>query len=353
MAQSKKITLRDVAKALGVSASTVSFALNNKGRLPEERRAEIRDLAAKMGYTPNPMARALRGADTGCIGLVINYFNNPYYRSFIAGLESSANDHGFSFAVTQHRDIIERERKQVKLLAERGMDGLIVVPCTGETDHLTDIIQTYGIPLVLTSHTLPGFAGVEADNVRGTRMMTEHILSLKRPNNILLAAQMQKSAITTRKEVFCKIMAAHDPNFDAEENVFYTKTLTADGGFRVMGAIAAKFKPPYSVFSVSDEIALGAMRFCRHNRLRIPEDVAIAGYSDIDILEDYGIPLTTVRIPARSIGENVVELLLEMKRNKRIFDCPPIITLPVSLVTRSSTVGYSLDEPLDWGETRV
>ena len=349
MTRPKKVTLRDVAKALGVSPSTVSFALNNKGRLPDERRTEIRELAAKMGYTPNPMARALRGADTGCIGLVINYFNNPYYRSFLVGLESSANDYGFSFAVTQHRDIFEWEQKQVKLLAERGMDGLIVVPCSGETEHLTDIIKTYGIPVVLTSHTLPGFAGVEADNARGARMMAEHILSLNRPNNILLAGRMRKSAINTREEVFRKIMSARDPNFDIEENVFYTKTLTADGGFRVMGAIAAKFRPPYSVFAVSDEIALGAMRFCRQNRLRIPKDVAIAGYSDIEILEDYGIPLTTIRIPARSIGANTVELLLEMKRSQKIFDCPPIITLPVSLITRSSTVGFSPDEPFEDG----
>ena len=300
-----------------------------------------------MGYTPNPMARALRGADTGCIGLVINYFNNPYYRSFLAGLESSANDYGFSYAVTQHRDIFNWEQKQVKLLAERGMDGLIVVPCTSETDHLAEIIQTYDIPVVLTSHILPGFAGVQADNARGTRMMAEHILSLKRPHNILLAGQQQKSAITTRKEVFCKVMSTKDPNFDPEENVFYTKTLTAEGGFRVMGAIAAKFRPPYSVFAVSDEIALGAMRYCRQHKLRIPEDVAIAGYADIEILEDYGIPLTTVRIPARSMGTNTLELLLEMKRNKKIFEYPPIITLPVSLVIRSSTMGYSIEEPLE------
>ncbi len=335
----KKITILDIAREAGVSAATVSLALNDKGNLPEERRRGIRALAQKMGYRPNAMARALRGAGTGCVGVVINYFNNPFFRSMFAGLESAADESGFSFTVSQSRDNLEKECHNASLMAERGVDGLIVLPCGNELAHLKEISIRHNIPIVLISHTLEDeFAAIEADNQRGARMVAEHFLELGDRTNIHLAGPQRKSGIMNRKQAFCEVMARRDPSFSEERNVFYTKTLTAEGGFAMMDEIAAAHQPPYSIFAVNDEVALGILRYCRQHGLLTPEDVAVAGFSDIDILEAYGIPLTTVHIPARRMGENAMELLLEMRKNAKIRQFPPIVTLPVSLIVRGSTV---------------
>ena len=335
----KRVTIRDIAKEAGVSAATVSLALNDKGKLPAERRKSIRSLAEKMGYQPNAMARALRGASTGCVGVVINYFNNPFFRSMFAGLESVADENGFSFTVSQSRDQLAKESRNARLLAERGIDGLIVLPCGNETAHLKEIAQHYSMPIVLISHRLEdAFAAIEADNLRGGRLVAEHFLELGDRANIHLAGPQEKSGLTARKESFCAVMLERDPGFSPDTHIFYTGALTADGGFMMMEAILSAHRPPLNVFAVNDEVALGVLHYCRQKGLAVPLDVAVAGFSDIDILEAYGIPLTTVHIPARRMGENAMELLLEMRKNERIREYPPTITLPVNLIVRESTV---------------
>lgn len=334
----KKTTIRDIAREAGVSPATVSLALNEKGNLPEERRKAIRALAKQMGYQPNAMARALRGASTDCVGVVINYFNNPFFRSMFAGLESRADEYGVSFTVSQSRDQLERERRNVRLMAERGVDGLIVLPCGDNHTHLQEIATSHNIPIVLISHTLEGsFAAIEADNSRGARLVAEHFLELGKRANIHLAGPQEKSGIRLRNEAFSAVMLQRDPSFSLEDNVFYTKNLTAEGGYMLMDSILQKHTPPCSIFAVNDEVALGVMHYCRQHNLAVPKDVAVAGFSDIDILEAYGIPLTTVHIPARRMGENAMELILDLKKNARVKEFPPVITLPVNLVVRGST----------------
>lgn len=340
MTTQKRVTINDIAKAAAVSAATVSLALNNKGNLPNERRKEIRTIAQQMGYIPNPMARALRGASTGCIGVVINFFNNPFFRSMFAGLESAADERGFSYIVSQSRDRLDKEKVQARLMAERGVDGLIVLPCGDDVEHLREVSRLFKIPIVLISHTLEDeFAAVEADNRRGAALVAEHFLTLGDRSNIHLAGPQAKSGLVDRKEAFCEIMRARDPRFDPEKSVFYTDALTAEDGFKAMEEIMSLHQPPLSVFAVNDEVALGVLHYCRQHDLDMPGDVAVAGFSDIDILDSYGIPLTTVHVPAARMGESALELLLDMKRNEKARAYPPTITLPINLVVRSSTVG--------------
>lgn len=345
MQRSKRVTIRDIAKSAGVSPATISMALNNKGNLPEQRRKEIQKLAAKMGYVPNPMARALRGGNIGCVGLLINYFNNPFYRAFYSGMESAAEESGFAYTVSQHLDNLEREKRQVQKLADLGMDGLIILPSGNESEHLQELVRIYKIPVVLISHTLESFPAVEADNVRGGRLIARHFLEcLPGRTNVHLAGKLEKSALMNRKVGFCEVMQEHDPSFSPEANVFVADALTAESGYSVMSAIAGRHKSPFNLFAVNDEVAMGVLRYCREHGLRIPEDVAVAGCSNIDILETYGIRLTSVHIPARQIALTALEYLLDLISNENARDYPPTITYPVTLVVRGSTVGGAAAE---------
>ena len=340
MKKAKRVTILDIAKEAGVSPATVSLVFNNKGSVAEKRRKFIKKLADEMGYVPNSMARALRGGATGCIGVVINYFSNPFFRAMSIGLEDAAEEAGFTLMMTQSHDLLDREAAQIRMMAEHGVDGLILLPCGKEANYLRDIRDRYNIPVVLIAHTLGGeFAAVEADNAHGAQLVAEHFLSLGKRHNFHLTGPQEKSSLAIRNHAFCSVIQKKDPDFNPETHVFYAKTVTAAGAFETMKEICQRRLFPCSIFAVNDEIALGILNYCRQHNLRVPEDVAVAGFSDMDILEEYGIPLTSVRIPGHRIGENAVELLLEMRKNEKARSFPPTITLPVSLVTRHSTTG--------------
>lgn len=337
--QTKKTTIRDIAKAVGVSAAAVSMALNDKGSLPEARREEIKRVARELHYSPSPVARALRGGRTKSVGVVINYFNNPFFRDFFAGLEQVTDARGFSFWASQSHDTLKKERQLVRMLAEHGMDGLIVLPCCQSEAHLEMAVKTFGIPVVLISHFFEDrYAAVVADNLRGADLAARHLLSLDSRPILHIAGPQEKSGIADRRLGFCRAMARARPDFSEEDSVFFVPGLTAEAGFGVMSRVLERYAPPVSLFVVNDEVALGVLTFCRERGLRIPEDVAVVGFSDIDILKTLGIPLTTVRIPQKAMGETAGRILLDLIEHPARRAHPPVVTMPVTLVVRGSTV---------------
>ncbi|WP_140921427.1 LacI family DNA-binding transcriptional regulator [Limnobaculum xujianqingii] len=342
--RSSRITVKDIAKIVGVSATAVSMALNNRGALTDSRREEIKRVAAELGYVPNAGARSLRGSHTRSFGVVINYFNNPFFHDFFMGLEDVTNKIDFSYWVSQTWDDLEQEQKQVRKLAQLGVDGLIVLPCSKEISHLTEMTSRFNIPLVLISHSLEQhFPAVVADNIVGARMATEHLLSLKDRPVLHIAGPVQaKSGIQERYQGYCQAMAAADPEFDAQRSVFYVERLRAEDGYEIMSEILKYYSLPLSLFVVNDETALGVLNYCHNNNLRVPEDISVVGFSDIDLLESLNISLSTVAIPRREMGQYAAHKLLSKidlpHQNKHnLGDNEIITTLPVSLIIRDSS----------------
>lgn len=341
--RNRRITVKDIAKIVGVSATAVSMALNNRGSLTDSRREEIKRVAADLGYVPNAGARSLRGSFTQSFGVVINYFNNPFFHDFFMGLEDVTNKIDFSYWVSQTWDDLKQEQLQVRKLAQMGVDGLIVLPCSTEISHLTEITSRFNIPLVLISHSLGDrFPAVVADNIIGASLATEHLLLTHRPVLHIAGPVEDKSGIQQRYQGYCQTMKAADNNFNPDKYVFFVEKLRAEDGYQIMPSILNQFTLPISLFVVNDETALGVLNYCHHHNLRVPEDIAIVGFSDIDLLESLNISLSTVAIPRRNMGQCAAHKLLtqtgyygEMKQNVNFDEI--ITTLPVSLVIRDSS----------------
>ncbi len=334
-----RATLKDIAKVVGVSPTAVSLALNDKGALTDELRRRIKETAAALDYSPNPAARILRGARSNAVSVVINYFNNPFFRHFVLGLEEVLDRAGVSYSMSQTHDRLEKERELTRKMAEQGVDGLIVLNCSSEHEHLTAVSQTFSIPIVLISHALEDrFAAVQADNLRGGRLATEHLLSLDERPLFHIEGGWGKSGLINRKLGFVQAMRDARPDCNAEEACFPVEGLTAAAGYQAMAAIHEKHNPPFGLFVVNDEVALGVLTYCRHHGLHWPDDVAVVGFSDIDILETLDIPLTSIRIPQQRMGEVAAGTLLDLIAHPENRLCPPVLTLPVSLVVRESTV---------------
>lgn len=335
-----RATLKDIARVVGVSPTAVSLALNGKGSLTEDLRQRIKNTAASLDYSPNPAARILRGVRSNAVSVIINYFNNPFFRDFLLGLEEVTDKAGISYSVSQTHDDLAKEQALVRKAAEQGADGLIVLNCSNEYVHLQAVSDTFAIPIVLISHTLEDrFAAVQADNVKGGRMATEHLLGLDERPVFHLAGPLGKSGIANRKLGFMQAIAGARPGVDAEALCFPVEGLTAAAGYKGMKDVCAKHTPPFGLFVTNDEVALGVLTYCRHHSLCFPEDVAVVGFSDIDLLETMDIPLTSVRIPQHRMGGIAANTLLDLIAHPENRLCPPILTLPVSLIVRESTVG--------------
>lgn len=335
-----RATLKDIAKIVGVSTTAISLALNDKGHLTEELRKKIKETAAQLAYSPNPAARKLRGVRGNSVGVVINYLNNPFFRDFLLGFENVMDKAGIAYSVSQTHDQLEKEQFLVRKMADQGYDGLIVLNCSGEYAHLQAVCDLFSIPVVLISHNLGDrFAAIQADNLNGGRIATEHLLSLDERPIYHLAGPQKKSGIIDRKTGFMQAMAAARPGIDPESLCIEVEGLTAEAGYKGVKALHARQKPPFGLFVTNDEVALGVLTYCRQKGFHLPRDVAIVGFSDIDLLETLDIPLTSVRIPQYRMGQMAGTTLLDLIAHPENRLCPPILTLPVSLVVRASTVG--------------
>jgi LacI family transcriptional regulator len=337
--RSGRVTVKDIAKAVGVSATAVSMALNNRGSLTDARREEIKLAAASMGYVPNVGARALRGCSTQSFGIVINYFSNPFFNDFFAGVEDVVNPIGFSYWVSQSRDKLAQEQAQVRKLAQLGVDGIILLPCSKETAHLQEISEQFNIPIVLINHQVDiPYPAVVVDNISGARQATEHLLSEPGRRVLHVAGPIDdKRGIYERYLGYCQTMQERVNDFNPQDNVFFVERLTMEDGYRVMDEILKRCPLPLSIFAVNDEVALGMLTCCSHRNLRMPEDVALVGFSDVDILESLNIPLSTVAMQRSEMGRQAAELLLRQIKQEIRRDQVPVITLPVSLVIRGTS----------------
>ncbi|CAK7070949.1 MAG: HTH-type transcriptional repressor PurR [Desulfovibrio sp.] len=327
----KRVTLDDIAKAVKVSRATVSLALNDKGTLPESRRAEIKRVAAELNYVPNPVAQALRGVRTHTIGVVTNYFSNIYFRDFYIGLEEVADAQGFSFIVSQAYESLEKEKRQVAKFSEYGVDGMLVLPCSRERDHLV-AASRMGIPVVLISNTLgTDFAAVIPDNIRGTKMAVDNLLRFSARPILHIAGPQEQSSQRQRLETFMLLMRKERPDQPLENSVYKAQGLRSQAGYAAMEAIMREHTPPFSLFVCNDETTTGVLLYAAEHGLRMPEDVAVACFSGDTNFSTMKVPVSIVTTQAKRMGETTARLLLDLIERPEERIAPPQITLPVTL----------------------
>lgn len=330
----KRVTLDDIAKIVNVSRTTVSLALNDKGTLSSKLREEVKKVAKELNYIPNPLAQALRGVRTKSVGVVINYFSNFYFREFYNGLEEASDEQKFSFIVSQSYESIDKEIQQVAKFSEYGVDGLIVLPCSQEKEHLTRV-SGLGIPIVLISNSLDNdFAAVVADNIRGTEMAVLNLMALDDRPIFHIAGPQNQSSQCQRCESFLKIMQRERPHVPSKDLVYVVEGLREPEGSACIQKILQKHSPPFSLFVSNDELAVGVIRYVNENALSLPGDVAITCFSGDSTLSFIHPSVSTIAVQAKRMGEITVRLLFDLIERPEDRKFPPTITLPVTLQNR-------------------
>lgn len=323
--------IKDVAERAGVSVATVSRVLNGHSPVAETRE---RVLAAvrELGYRPNNVARALRTARTGTLGLIIGDLTNPFFTELADAVEDEARSLGYSLIIGNAGERPDQQDDHIRTLLDRRIDGLLV-SSAGTGSPMLDEVVASGTPLVLLDRIVPGVDApcVRADGREALTDLAAHLAALGRRRPAIIVAPAGTPTGDERLRLFRTALAAHGIALP-DECVGSTPDLQHTGGRAVMRAFLDLPEPPDAVLATDNLMALGAMDELRARGLRIPEDMALVVYDEVPWFRHADPPLTVIAQPTRELGRAAVHTLLARIEGR---DAGSVL-LPARLVARSS-----------------
>ncbi|SCL40532.1 DNA-binding transcriptional regulator, LacI/PurR family [Micromonospora pallida] len=330
--------LKDVAEKAGVSVKTVSNVVNGYQHVRPTTRARVEQAIAELNYRPNLSARNLRKGRTGVIALAVPELDIPYFAELARHVVVAAAEQGWTVLIDQTGGSREQERVAASGIGDHLIDGLIFSPLALTAE---DLAGLDGTPMVLLGERVDhGPADhVMVDNVAAAREITAHLAGLGRHRIAAIGSQRTEEGATARLRLAGYRAALADAGIGYDERLVAPASVwhRADGAAAMRDLLAAGVRPD-AVFCFNDTLALGALRALHEHALRVPEDVAVAGFDDI---EDgrFSIPtLSTVAPDKERIGRLAVELLAGRIAGDR--DAPPrTLTAPYRLELRESTLG--------------
>lgn len=342
------VTIHDVARSAGLSVATVSRVLNGKGPVREETRVLVEDAVARLRYVPHGAARSLITKKTRTIGVVLPDIHGEFFSEVIRGLDLTARRHGYHILVSgSHSD--KRETGEV-LRAMRGrVDGVVVMsPTIAPEEVRANLPESF--PVVLLNATgAPDVDSISIDNRGGAAAMVRHLLALGHRRIAFLRGPSGNRDAEERRRGF--LDAIHDPGISPGSVQELPGDFTEESGARAGEALAASDPRPTAVFSSNDAMAIGCLASLRAAGLRVPEEVALAGFDDIPVGRYVSPPLSTVHVGIDALGTRAMERLLDALRrghgHRTIHE-----TLPTALVIRGSC-GASLKAPARFTESNL
>lgn len=315
------VTIKDIAKALGLSTSTVSRALRDSHEISAETKQLVLECAEKLNYRPNPIALSLKEKRSRSIGVVVCEIANTFFSQVINGIESIAYDRGYNVIVSQSRESYEREVIDLQFLASRSVDGVIISLSTETTD-LTHIkaLHSRGMPIVLFDriHEDIDTHKVIVDSYRGAYDATEHFIKQGFKRIAALAGSEFLSITAERLAGYHDALKAHNISYSKEyvQHCFYGGMVFSEVEEAMNKLLTLKHKPD-AVITTSDKLTTGCIKTLKRRGLDIPKDIALIGFSNSDIAELVDPPLTVIRQPAEEMGRAATELLLQLVESKR------------------------------------
>ncbi|GAA1859402.1 LacI family DNA-binding transcriptional regulator [Microbacterium koreense] len=304
------VSVRDVAELAGVSVGTVSNVLNRPEKVSPATVARVTTAIERLGFVRNDAARQLRAGRSRTIGLVVLDVRNPFFTEVARGAEERAAERGLSVLLANSDEKTERELTYLDLFEEQRVAGILVTPVAENMPRLR-LLRDRGIPVVLVDRESKdeAFASVAVDDVEGGRIAADHLLDQGRRRLAFVGGPVSIRQVSDRLEGAQRAVAEAGGTIE----FIGTGALTVDEG-RIAGQAIVAREParrPDAVFAANDLLALGLLQsLVMAGDVRVPEDLALIGYDDIDFSAAAVIPLSSVRQPAKLIGSTSVDLLL-------------------------------------------
>jgi len=338
MKQKPETTIHDIARELNIAASTVSRALNDNPLISEATREKIKKTAEKMGYRPNILAANFRTKRTHTIGVIVPLINRHFFSSVISGIEDVAYQQGFAVTISQSNDNFEKENRIAHTFFANRVDGLIlsIAMETTSFDHLK-LFSERNIPLVFFDREVNEIEAhkIVVDDFGAAYKATKHLIDQGRKRIAMIGGPLNLKIYKNRQDGYCQ--ALKDAGLNMEEPGIINNSLTREDGTRAIKKIMDSPAKPDAVFCANDTTALSSIIYLKNNGFKIPEDIAIVGFSNEPFSEVVTPSISTIKQPGFEIGKKAAELIINQIKLKKKPSSFETITMPTELIIRDSS----------------
>jgi DNA-binding LacI/PurR family transcriptional regulator len=323
-------TMEDVAREAGVSRALVSLVMRERPNVSEERRRRVLDVASRLGYRPNAMARSLASRRTKTVGVILDDLRNPFFAEIAGGVEELASETGYQLLLAAGGRQARRERAAMDALLEHRVSGIIMVSPRMPAGVIAAAAAE--APLVIVSRAV---RGIDADSVlineaHGTGLVLEHLFGLGH-EAIAHVDGGTGAGGPQRRSAYLRGMRAHRLGRHA---LVIPGDFTEEAGVSAAAELLRRPKLPTAIFAANDMVAAGLLGGLDRAGVEVPRDVSIVGYDNISIAHLAHVSLTTVDQPRNEMGRLALELLLDRIDNRRANE---VRLIEPSLVVRSTT----------------
>jgi LacI family transcriptional regulator len=335
----KRPTIKDVARESGLSLSTVSLVINDRGYVSDETRKKVLRVVERLSYHPTRSARGLASRTSGNVGFILSedHFSaaEPFYTKIFLGTEFEARNHNYYILLTTVGPHFSRTAHIPRFLLERNVDGVIIAGKINEK--LVDHIVGLGLPLILVDYELPRkrISAVLMDNRRGAHDAVCHLLRSGRQRVAFVGGDISHPSLALRYTAYRETL--HEAGVPVDTGLIDVVEPKSgiDNGYAAMHRIFARDAHPSAVFAANDAMAIGCMRAIKDAGFDIPRDVAVVGFDDIDMSSLVEPRLSTVRVFKEEMGKVAIQRLVDLVKS----DTQTVVTthVPVALVVRESS----------------
>ncbi len=331
-------TIKDIAKRLKISVSTVSRALRGSADISPDTRRLVLSVAEELHYSPNPIALSLRDKKTKVIGVIVQEIANHYCSSVIAGIEDIAFKMGYNVLISQSHEKLDLEILTTRLLASRRIDGMLITISneTCNVDHLKEMIAK-GIPVVMfdrISNELKTHK-VVVDDYKGAFDATSHLIEQGYKKIAHLTISKHLTITQNRLNGYLDALKAHKIPVK-KEWIVYCDFDEANMKNEVRKLLSRRQRPN-AIFSSVERLSMASVKVLKELNFKVPGDVALAGFADNPLSRYLNPALTSVGQPTFSIGQNATELLIELIESKKVEEKYTTIKLKTSLDVQESS----------------
>jgi LacI family transcriptional regulator len=336
------ITIKDIAKALGLSTSTVSRALRDSYEISPETKEKVINYAKENNYRPNPIALSLKEKRSSSIGVIVGEIANSFFSQAINGIESIAHEKGYNVIIAQNKEEFEKEDSALQYLSSRSVDGIIlsVAAQTPNFDHIKKLYER-NMPMVCFDCVVDfdGIHKVVVDNTQAAFEGTEHLIKNGYKNIACIASS--STLFISKERVAGYIKALKENGLPVTEtNIQYIPHggVIVEEIYEAIERLMKQKNKPDAILACSDRITTSTMRYCQQHQIDIPNQVGLLGFSNLDLTDLLTPSLSVLRQPAYEMGRNAAELLIKMIESKKPTTDFETVVLSSELINRDSSV---------------
>ena len=329
------VTIRDVARHVGVSPMTVSRVINDSALVSPETRRRVENAISELGYVPSRLARGLSAQRTGTLAVIVPDVANPFFTLIVRGAEDVARRAGYRVILCDTRADLGVEREVIEEMIAHRVEGILIAPVSDRSrEHLRRLAR-FAVPFVLVDRTVPGVDAdvVLGDSAEGGRRLVEHLVSLGHRRIGLIVENDEVSTARDRRRGY--EAALRTAGLPLDPALVVEAAVDPDGGYEGMRRLLALDEPPTGVFTVNNLVGLGAIEAVRAAGLEVPDDIALVCFDDIEYASRLYPFLTVMEQPAETFGTLSAQLLLE-RIERRAPERTRVVVLPAEFVVRRS-----------------